>query len=107
MLLRSHPVLTAVVQLRVEGEGLRTVELSLQDLKTKFKKHSLSATLQCSGNRRHELSAVKPIKGLDWSIGGCTQQLSSSCTACMASAHCPVLQCSSCGALPVHLPLGA
>ena len=72
----SHLLLAAVVQLRVEGEGLRTVELSLQDLKTKFKKHSLSATLQCSGNRRHELSVVKPIKGLDWSIGGCTQQLS-------------------------------
>ena len=69
---RSHPLLAAAVQLRVEGEGLRTVELSLQDLKTKFKKHSLSATLQCSGNRRHELSAIKPIKGLDWSIGGCT-----------------------------------
>eukprot|EP00891_Asterochloris_glomerata_P006279 jgi/Astpho2/6279/e_gw1.00088.31.1_t len=60
---------SANYSLRVEGEGLRTVELSLQDLKTKFKKHSLSATLQCSGNRRHELSAVRPIKGLDWSIG--------------------------------------
>ena len=30
-----HPLLAAAVQLRVEGEGLRTVELSLQDLKTK------------------------------------------------------------------------
>lgn len=60
---------TPLLQLRVEGEGLRSVELSLQDLRTKFRKHSMSAALQCSGNRRQEMSAIRPIKGGDWSIG--------------------------------------
>lgn len=57
------------MQLRVEGEGLRHVELSMEDLKTKFKRHSVTAAMQCSGNRRHGLSQVKPIQGLDWDIG--------------------------------------
>lgn len=56
-------------RLTVEGEGLRTVQLSLQDLKTKFKKHYVSATLQCAGNRRSELKQVRPVNGLDWDAG--------------------------------------
>ena len=59
----------SVLQLRVEGEGLRTVELSLRDLQTKFRKHSVPVTLQCSGNRRNELAEIKPIKGLGWDAG--------------------------------------
>ena len=58
-----------MVQLRIEGEGLRHVELSLHDLKTKFKRHSVAAALQCSGNRRHDMIEVKKIQGLDWDIG--------------------------------------
>ena len=57
------------LQLRIEGEGLRHVELSLEHLKTKFKRHSVSAAMQCSGNRRHGMSQVKKIQGLDWDIG--------------------------------------
>ena len=44
------------------GEGVRTVELSLDDLKTKFKSHTVTATLQCTGNRRHEINEVKPVQ---------------------------------------------
>lgn len=57
------------MQVRVEGEGLRTVELSLKDLQTRFKKHTITATLQCTGNRRDDLNTVKPVKGLEWSVG--------------------------------------
>ena len=57
------------MQLRVEGEGLRRLELSLADLHTQFKKHTVTATLQCSGNRRAELHRLKPIKGLFWDTG--------------------------------------
>jgi sulfite oxidase len=39
----------------VGGEGLRGLKLSLRDLKTKFKKHSVTATVQCAGNRRNDL----------------------------------------------------
>ena len=53
----------------MEGEGLRTVELSLKDLQARFKKHTITATLQCTGNRRDDLNTVKPVKGLEWSVG--------------------------------------
>ena len=63
-----------LLQLRIEGEGLRHVELSLHDLKTKFKRHSVAAAMQCSGNRRHDMIEVKKIQGLDWDIGECTDK---------------------------------
>ena len=61
--------LNFAVQLRIEGEGLRHTELSLHDLQTKFKRHSVVAAMQCSGNRRHGMNEVKKIQGLDWDIG--------------------------------------
>ena len=51
-------------KLCVEGEGLRSVELSLAELKTKFVQHTISATIQCAGNRRSELSKFKAVNGL-------------------------------------------
>lgn len=53
----------------VEGEGLKRLELSVDALQKNFKKYSLAAVLQCSGNRRAEMSAVKPVKGLSWDQG--------------------------------------
>lgn len=55
--------------LEVSGEGLAPVRFTLDDLKTKFEQHSVVATLQCAGNRRSEVQAVKPVKGLAWSVG--------------------------------------
>ena len=43
-----------------------TVIISLKELKSKFKNHKIAATLQCSGNRRAELSQVKDVLGLAW-----------------------------------------
>lgn len=46
------------------------LELTVADLKGKFEKVVVPATLQCSGNRRNELSReVKPVKGLEWDSG--------------------------------------
>ena len=46
------------------------LELTVRDLKEKFPKVVVPATLQCSGNRRNELSReVKPVKGLEWDSG--------------------------------------
>eukprot|EP00887_Chlorella_sp_A99_P003634 scaffold7.g3634.t1 len=59
----------AAYRLTVEGEGLRTVKLSLEDLKTMFRKHTITATLQCTGNRRAELNPTKKVKGLEWEGG--------------------------------------
>lgn len=46
------------------------LELTVRDLKSNFEKVVIPATLQCSGNRRNELSReVKPVKGLEWDSG--------------------------------------
>ncbi|XP_029450619.1 sulfite oxidase-like [Rhinatrema bivittatum] len=59
----------ASYQLEVGGRpGRPSLFLSLQDLKTRFPRHEVTATLQCAGNRRSEMNAVKPVKGLDWGI---------------------------------------
>lgn len=45
-------------------------ELTLEDLKTKFRQHSITATLQCTGNRRDEFNkSGRPVKGLEWEGG--------------------------------------
>lgn len=56
-------------RLQIEGEGVRAVTLTLEDLKTKFKHHNVAVTLQCTGNRRHELKLIKNMAGLDWDVG--------------------------------------
>jgi len=56
-------------QLSIGGEEARSVSLTLEDLKTKFKKTTISATVECAGNRRNEMKAVKPVRGLDWDTG--------------------------------------
>ncbi|CAK0769681.1 hypothetical protein CVIRNUC_003692 [Coccomyxa viridis] len=53
----------------VKGEGMRQVELSLEDLESKFKKHTVTCTLQCTGNRRDMFNGVKSVQGLEWSAG--------------------------------------
>jgi len=53
-------------ELEISGEGINTVTLSLEDLKTKFPKHSVTATMQCAGNRRSEMNKIKMVKGLNW-----------------------------------------
>ncbi|XP_028301843.1 sulfite oxidase, mitochondrial [Gouania willdenowi] len=58
----------ASFQLHVEGLPGGVLTLSLQDLKTRFPKHTVTATLQCAGNRRSEMNKVKLVKGLNWGI---------------------------------------
>lgn len=46
------------------------MELSLEDLRTRFRRHSVTATLQCTGNRRDEFNQhARPVKGLEWEGG--------------------------------------
>uniref|UniRef100_A0A1A8NF01 Sulfite oxidase n=1 Tax=Nothobranchius pienaari TaxID=704102 RepID=A0A1A8NF01_9TELE len=58
----------ASYQLRVEGIPQGVLSLSLEDLKTKFPKHTITVTLQCAGNRRGDMNKVKPVKGLNWGV---------------------------------------
>lgn len=58
----------ASYRLQVEGLQGGTLTLTLDDLKTKFPKHTVTATLQCAGNRRSEMNQVRQVKGLNWGI---------------------------------------
>jgi len=57
-------------ELEVTGLGVKKeLTISLEELKTKFKKHEIVAAIQCGGNRRKEMKDAKPLKGLDWRGG--------------------------------------
>ena len=50
-------------ELEVAGNGvIKDKTFNLDDLKTKFPKHSVVATIQCGGNRRAEMKAKKDLK---------------------------------------------
>ena len=42
----------------VAGLGRKTVNLKLDQLKTKYPQYTVTAALQCSGNRRSEMNKV-------------------------------------------------
>ncbi|CAH3176142.1 unnamed protein product, partial [Porites lobata] len=53
-------------ELEITGEGVKTIKLSLEELKSKFPKHTVMSTIQCAGSRRSEMNQIKKVKGLDW-----------------------------------------
>jgi len=58
--LKSH-------RLEVQGKGLKkSMSFTIDEMKKKFKVHTITATLQCAGNRRSEMANVKSVKGLSW-----------------------------------------
>lgn len=71
---RNHmpvPVINSVdYQLTITGrDGKDLCSLSLEELKSNFESVSVSATVQCAGNRRNELNRVKKVKGGGWELG--------------------------------------
>ncbi len=56
-------VAAAAYRLRVEGLARQPAEFSLAELRTRFPRATVTATLQCAGNRRDELMRVAPIPG--------------------------------------------
>lgn len=57
-------------KLTIKGIGVKeSVSLSLDQLKERFPKSSVTMTIQCAGNRRSEMNQVKPVQGLAWSKG--------------------------------------
>ncbi len=60
----------ATWRLRLGGLVARVLELSLKDLRARFEEVEVVATLQCAGNRRAGLAAVRDIPGEDpWGPG--------------------------------------
>src|SRR5258708_35593243 len=64
---RTHGSIPAVdptsYRLLITGLVQRKRELSLDELRSMSPVHTVTATLECAGNRRSELIAVKPIPG--------------------------------------------
>src|SRR4051794_2061008 len=50
-------------RLRVGGAVERELDLSLSTLKEAFREREITATLQCAGNRRQGLMAIRDIPG--------------------------------------------
>ncbi len=71
--IRSHgsvpKVESAQLKLRIEGMVEKPGEWSLAQLKDRFSKQSAEATLTCAGNRRKEISEIKPVGGVQWDAG--------------------------------------
>jgi sulfite oxidase len=66
--------------------------LTLDDLKSKFQHHTVTATLQCAGNRRRELQRLAEIKGLSWDIGGISNAHWTGVRLCDVLAYCGIDQ---------------
>jgi sulfite oxidase len=57
-------------RLRVDGAVERTLSLSLETLQEAFRERQVTATLQCAGNRRAGLMAIRDIPGeAPWGAG--------------------------------------
>ncbi|KAL4422084.1 hypothetical protein ABPG77_001552 [Micractinium sp. CCAP 211/92] len=54
----------------IDGEGLGSIRLSLQELKSSFNKTSFHSVVQCAGNRRSEMAAHRLVEGrAPWNAG--------------------------------------
>ncbi|KAI2627921.1 Oxidoreductase, molybdopterin-binding domain-containing protein [Hypomontagnella submonticulosa] len=74
---RNHMWVPVVEESEAEGHSI-TVELpdgdsktyTIKELKDRFKQHTVTAVLQCSGNRRSDMTRyVKKTNGLQWTVG--------------------------------------
>lgn len=68
--MRNHlPVPNVDVQsyeLEIEIDEInKSKTLSFKDIKS-LPKHNVTAAIMCGGNRRSEMTNVKPVKGLSW-----------------------------------------
>jgi sulfite oxidase len=71
---RSHGAVPQVDpetwRLTVDGLVERPLTLSLRDLRTRYSRDAVTATLQCAGNRRTALLAVRAVPGeVPWDLG--------------------------------------
>ena len=60
----------ALYRLVLDGLVQRPLALTLDELRERFPRVTVTATLACAGNRRRELTAVRPIPGeIPWGAG--------------------------------------
>ncbi|KAI6793812.1 hypothetical protein KC363_g5594 [Hortaea werneckii] len=57
-------------KLTVELPNGEEKQYSVEDLRSKFQSHTITATMQCSGNRRsHMTEGSSPTNGIQWGVG--------------------------------------
>ena len=56
-------------KLRIEGLVHEPRELTLAEVPRSIPSATQEATLTCAGNRRQEMSAIKPVAGVQWDAG--------------------------------------
>lgn len=70
---RSHGAIPRLDEanhrVRITGRVTTALELSIQDLRTRFPQQTITAVMQCAGNRRAELDAIRPVSGDKWEPG--------------------------------------
>lgn len=69
---RSHgpvPDLPADHRIEVSGMGVESRSFSAEDLKSAFPPRTVTAVLQCAGNRRTDLQQVGKTSGDPWDVG--------------------------------------
>ncbi|MEH3144068.1 MAG: molybdopterin-dependent oxidoreductase [Methylobacterium frigidaeris] len=70
---RSHGDLPEIdadgFRLRLDGAIPKALELSLESLRSRYAEVTVTATMQCAGNRRADMRAVAPVSGDPWDGG--------------------------------------
>ena len=56
-------------RLVVETPDGKSHEFAIDELQEKFARHTVTATIQCAGNRRNEMTAIKSVRGGKWDAG--------------------------------------
>ena len=55
---------------KVNGHVHRALELSIEQLRSRYTQHEIISALQCAGNRRHTMrTLLKEVDGIDWGDG--------------------------------------
>jgi sulfite oxidase len=71
--LRCHGTIPRIdpasYRLQIGGLVRAPLQLSLDDLRSRFPTRTIAAVLQCAGNRRGELNAVHEVSGAPWAAG--------------------------------------
>ncbi len=56
-------------KVRIEGLVEKPLDLTLSEIQSRFPRVLGTVTLTCAGNRRQEMSAIKPVGGVQWDAG--------------------------------------
>jgi sulfite oxidase len=59
----------AAHRLRVTGRVTTPLDLTLADLRARFPERTITAVMQCAGNRRADMQGVRPTSGDPWAPG--------------------------------------